>query len=89
MKMIPGNTIVAPSELMEIPIGTLILVGKKLPHADAKWDEGAGSVWFVFTEGKAVVIDNHYPDSETEDLDWFEPWEVTVIGFNSEYANKP
>jgi hypothetical protein len=88
MELLRGNKIVTPIELMKIPVGSVILVGKKLPEAAAKWDDSeGGSVWFVFDEGKAVVVDDNYPDSETEDLDWFEPWEVTIIGFNQEYVN--
>lgn len=86
MELIRGNKIVVPSELMSIPVGSIIHVGKKLPETDTKWVESEGSVWFVFTEGKAVVIDNSYPDSETEDLDWFLPWQVTIVGFNQEYV---
>ena len=83
--LVSGNSIVAPEDLMDIPVGSLILVGKKL-DADSKWKESeGGSVWFVFHEGKAVVVDNHYPDGETEDLDWFVPWEVTIVGHNLEY----
>lgn len=86
MELVKGNQIVEPKDLMTIPVGSLILVGSKLPTAAKHWAEGEGSVWFVFTEGKAVVIDNGYPDSETEDLDWFEPWQVTIIGSNNEYV---
>ena len=82
-----GNKAVAPADLMSIPIGSIILVGKKRDAVNShKWQESEhGSVWFVFAQGKAVVISNVYPDGETEDLDWFKPWEVVIIGTNAEY----
>ena len=80
-----GTVLVQPNELMNIPVGSVIYVGKKLDSA-SHWDQSEdGSTWFVFTEGKAMVIDLHYPDSETEDLDWFKPWQVIIVGFNKEY----
>jgi hypothetical protein len=78
-----GNQVVAPDDLMDIPVGSIILVGKAL-HGGA--DKGETSVWFVFAKGKAAVIDEHYPHSETEDLDWFVSWEVTIVGKNEEYV---
>lgn len=85
-----GNNIVAPDELMDIPVGSIIHVGNTLPeyrkpnHPELE----DTSVWFVFTAGKAVVIDSFYPASETEDLDWFKRWEVTILGTNQEYTKK-
>ena len=80
-----GNTIVDPADLLNIPVGSIIHVGKKLEPASHWKDSEGSSVWFVFAPGKAVVIDLAYPDSETEDLDWFKPWQVTIVGFNLEY----
>lgn len=82
-----GNRVVPPAELLQIPVGSVIHVGKVLDEGTLH--EGESSVWFVYRKGKAEVVDLHYPlDSETEDLDWFKPWEVTVIGFNQEYADQ-
>jgi len=80
-----GNTIVGPEDLLNIPVGSIIHVGKKLEPAARTGDFEASSVWFVFAPGKAVVIDSAYPDSETEDPDWFKPWQVIIVGFNLEY----
>jgi hypothetical protein len=80
-----GNREVAPKDLMNIPVGSVILVGRKLDE-NSHWEDSPGSVWFVFSKGKAEVIDNHFPNSETEDLDWFVPWQVIIVGFNAEYA---
>lgn len=140
--MYPGNYIVKPADLMNIPVGSIIIVGAKHDEVhvlteedfidryisissdsetgfyaaclDCTWDMSGSkveqevfahaqmhvkkekaaslteaeehSVWFVYASGKATVVDSHYPNGETEDLDWFRPWEVTVIGFNPEYA---
>lgn len=85
LRMPKGTVLVAPEDLMAIPVGSVIYVGKKLDPT-SHWDESEdGSAWFVFTEGKAMVIDLHYPDSETEDLDWFKPWQVIIVGRNEEY----
>ena len=78
-----GNTRVAPADLMSIPVGSIILVGKPL---DETKQDNESSVWFVYSEGKAEIINSHYHHSETEDLDWFTRWEVTIVGFNKEYA---
>lgn len=83
--MVLGNTVVPPEQLMEIPVGSVILVGKALPGARVNTQE-ASSVWFVYSEGKAEVVNSNFPHSETEDLDWFSRWEVTIIGRNEEYA---
>ena len=85
LRMPKGTVLVAPEDLMTIPVGSVIYVGKKI-DLTSHWDESEdGSDWFVFTEGKAMVIDLHYPDSETEDLDWFKPWQVIIVGRNEEY----
>lgn len=83
--MVLGNTVVPPEQLMEIPVGSVILVGKALPGAKVNAEE-ASSVWFVYSEGKAELVNSKFPNSETEDLDWFTRWEVTIIGRNEEYA---
>lgn len=140
--MYAGNHIVEPSDLMDIPVGSIILVGDRLDNVyvtseeeyidryisiaadpevvfyasclECTWEKVGerleydvfvhaaehvkkekeasiynrkdSSVWFVFSPGKAVLVNSHYPEGETEDLDWFKPWQVTVIGFNSDYA---
>lgn len=66
-------------ELMDIPVGSIILVSE--PSNNETIDAEA-SIWFVFAPGKAVVVDNHFPNSETEDLDWFSRWTVTILGVN-------
>lgn len=69
-----------PSEdLMDIPVGTLILISGPSNNDTIK---ATASVWLVFSPGKAVVVDEHFPDGETEDLDWFSRWTVTILGTN-------
>lgn len=140
--MYAGNYTVEPYDLMNIPVGSIILVGAKLDDVyvtseeeyidryisiaadpevvfyasclECTWEKVGdrlehdvfmhaaehvkkekkasvsqpqeSSVWFVFSYGKAVLVDSHYPNGETEDLDWFKPWQVTVIGSNPEYV---
>ena len=70
---------VAPEDLMSIPVGSLISVGRRLSGDDVKWADDGDSLWHVFAVGKAKLVNVDYPDSETEDLDWFKPWEVVVL----------
>lgn len=70
--------VIAPEDLLEIPVGSVIYVGKKL-DPDSHWGGGNGSVWYVSWVGKASLMGSRFPYSETEDLDWFAPWEVSVL----------
>lgn len=54
--------------LNALPVGTIIRVKT----------ETENHLWYVFTPTKASVLDEHFPHSETEDLDWFAPETVTV-----------
>lgn len=72
-EVVPRNT------LMNIPIGSVIEVGKKLIK-NSHWSEAKEpSYWYVFTEGKAFHMSNDRAKGETEDLDWFSPWLVRII----------
>ncbi len=44
------------------------------------------SVWYVFDEGKAVLVNEKFPLGETEDLDWFSRWEVVFLGMNLNFV---
>lgn len=73
-----NRVVVAPEDLMSIPVGSLISVGRRLSGDDVERADG-DSVWHVIAEGKGMLVNGDYPGSETEDLDWFEPWEVVVL----------
>lgn len=68
--------IASPDSLMDIPVGSVILVGSKWEEEEA-WDDS--SPWIVFMDGKARAMSLDFPNSETEDLDWFARWRVMVL----------
>lgn len=82
-------TRVDPDRVQDIAVGSVILVGKPLNDSSPvkPGHKHESSVWFVFTEGKAELLDSSYPHGETEDLSWFCRWEVTIVGFNKKYAD--
>lgn len=84
--MLYGTRSVAPNELMSIPVGSLFVSGEKLPGAEEFFVDSK-EVWLVISEGTAILINESFPNSIIKDLDWFEPWKVTILGFNSDYAN--
>lgn len=83
---IPGMYTVPPEYLMDLKPGSLIFVGKLLAPSTV-WQEGVGSVWLVVDEGKAQLVEDDFPNSETEDLDWFTPWRVTLLAVNTAFVN--
>lgn len=74
-----NRVVVAPEDLMNVPVGSLISVGRRLSGGDVEGADDGDSLWHVFAVGKAKLVDGNYPASETEDLDWFKPWEVVVL----------
>ena len=75
--MIDMLEIVDPEDLMNLPVGTVIMVQKK--DTAIEYQVETRSLWVVWVPGKAQLINEHYPHSETEDLDWFESYEVKII----------
>ena len=74
-----NRVVVAPEDLMSIPVGSLISVGRRLSENDVEGSDDGDSLWHVFAVGKAKLVNGDYHNSETEDLDWFEPWEVVLL----------
>jgi len=62
------------SEIHLIPVGSIILVRLDDDPTDV------ATVWEVINHGKAVVMDEHYPHGETEDLDWLIPADIYIVG---------
>jgi len=63
-----------PSAVPLIPVGTLVLVRlDDDPSVPAH-------VWEIIEDGKAILVDEHYPHGETEDIENFAPANIYTIG---------
>lgn len=68
--------IASSDSLMDIPVGSAILIGSKWDEEES-WEDS--SLWVVIGGGKARLMSMTFPDPETEDLDWFAQWRVMVL----------
>jgi hypothetical protein len=73
--------IVKPSEAHKIPVGSIILVKPDLSFDPTQ----PATVWEVFAPNKAVIMDEHYPHGETEDVDFFHPAELAIVGYTNPF----
>lgn len=74
------GTIVAPENFAQIPEGSVIRVGRKIDTSDSTYEyDNSYSIWLVGYEQKCILVNENFPHSETEDLEWFSPWEVMVV----------
>lgn len=87
MTVLGRKNVVDPADLMDIPVGSIIMVGERRPEASSRWSESKEpSFWHVFTPGKAALLQASFPNTETEDLDWFEPWYVVQLPLCAEFV---